>query len=100
MLALTRFLEDIKDHRLTVRVNRGTDRHLHFSKPGSIDQSFDLVTWPGHLCYTGDMGTYVFERLPDMFTFFRMKEGVVDPALPINPGLVWGIKQYDQCVDT
>lgn len=24
-----------------------------------------------YLCYTGDMGTYVFQRLTDMFEFFR-----------------------------
>ncbi len=32
---------------------------------------FDLITWPGYLCYTGDMGTFVFRRLHDMFEFFR-----------------------------
>lgn len=32
---------------------------------------FDLITIPGKLIYTGDMGTFVFERLPDMFDFFR-----------------------------
>jgi hypothetical protein len=32
---------------------------------------FDLITWPGYLCYAGDMGTFVFSRLRDMFEFFR-----------------------------
>jgi hypothetical protein len=40
---------------------------------------FDLITWPGNLCYTGDMGTYVFSRVEDMFTFFRQpKERSID----------------------
>jgi hypothetical protein len=33
--------------------------------------AFELLTWPGYLCYTGDMGTYVFSRIEDMFKFFR-----------------------------
>ncbi len=40
--------------------------------------SFDILTWPGHLCYTGDMGTYVFSRVRDMLDFFRGER--------INPG--------------
>lgn len=32
---------------------------------------FDVLTWPGYLCYTGDMGTYVFQRTRDMLEFFR-----------------------------
>jgi hypothetical protein len=52
-------------------------RHIRFKKPGSMSMHFDLITWPGHLCYTGDMGTYVFRRLDDMLEFFRSgrKEG-------------------------
>jgi len=32
---------------------------------------FDLLTWPGYLCYTGDMGSFLFTRLDDMFQCFR-----------------------------
>ena len=33
----------------------------------NADGTFDIVTWPGYLCYSGDMGCFVFTRLPDMF---------------------------------
>lgn len=67
-----RFLNDVKDHKIEVINNNGVFRHLRFSK-GSFDQQFDIVTWPWRLCFTGDMGTYVFSRVDDMFNFFRRK---------------------------
>jgi hypothetical protein len=35
---------------------------------------FEVVTWPGSLAIHGDMGTWTFSRVDDMFTFFRSKE--------------------------
>ena len=72
------FLNDVKDHQMTIVRDDNIGRHLRFSKPGTSCMSFDLITWPGYLCCTGDMGTYVFKRLPDMFEFFRTKsnEGI------------------------
>lgn len=67
------FLEDIENHQMYVIRDEEVYRHLRFKKPGTNCMSFDIITWPGHLCYTGDMGTYVFKRLPDMFEFFRTK---------------------------
>lgn len=71
MATLETFLKDVSKHRMTVLRSDGLYRHLRFNAPGTMDMSFDILTWPGHLCYTGDMGTYVFQRLPDMFDFFR-----------------------------
>lgn len=65
------FQRDIAQHQMTVIKDEGFHRHVRFQQPGTIEMYFDLVTWPGHLCYTGDMGTYVFERVTDMFDFFR-----------------------------
>ena len=65
-----RFTEDIKAHRVTVLRDDGLYRHLRCSA-GSYTMSFDIITWPGYLCYAGDMGCYVFTRLNDMFEFFR-----------------------------
>jgi len=45
---------------------------------------FDLLTWPGYLCYTGDMGTYVFRRLHDMFQFFRRGESIGERCIDIR----------------
>ncbi len=66
-----RFLADVKDHQMTIIKEDGVHRHVRFAQPRSSCMRFDLITWPGHLCYTGDMGTYVFTRLFDMFEFFR-----------------------------
>jgi hypothetical protein len=69
-----RFPKDIAEHEMHVLRNDGLDRHLRFQKPGTYCMGFDLVTWHGHLCFTGDMGTFVFARIPDMFQFFRAKD--------------------------
>lgn len=66
-----RFLNDIAEHEMIVLRDDGVYRHISFKKPGTSCMHFDLITWPGYLCYTGDMGTYVFSRLLDMFEFFR-----------------------------
>lgn len=66
-----RFLKDVAEHIMVVVRDDGVHRHIRFQKPGTRCMHFDLITWPGHLCYTGDMGTYVFSRLEDMFEFFR-----------------------------
>jgi len=68
---LAAFLRDVAQHEMHVLADDGVRRHIRFKKPDSIDMHFDLITWPGMLCYTGDMGTYVFQRLNDMFEFFR-----------------------------
>lgn|GEM_PF-303396 len=65
------FLKDIGKHEMTVLRDEGVYRHIRFSRPKTMNMQFDLVTWPGYLCYTGDMGTFVFKRLDDMFRFFR-----------------------------
>ncbi len=87
-----RFLKDVAQHEMTVVRDDGVSRHLRFQKPGTYDMHFDLITWPGYLCYTGDMGTYVFKRLKDMFAFFRTE------GLRINPGY-WGekLQAVDSC---
>ena len=65
------FLKDVREHRMTVLHDTGLYRHLRFQKPGTRIGQFDIVTWPGHLSFTGDMGSYVFARLADMLEFFR-----------------------------
>lgn len=66
-----RFPKDIAHHQLRVIRADGVNRHLRFQEPGTYCMGFDILTWPGHLCFTGDMGTFVFSRVEDMFTFFR-----------------------------
>jgi hypothetical protein len=68
------FLRDIARHEMQILHDDGVKRHIRFKRPGEMCMHFDLITWPGCLCYTGDMGTYVFRRLHDMFQFFRRTE--------------------------
>lgn len=70
-LSRTDFLNDVRGHKMTVIKDDGLYRHLRFKKTCDLNQSFSIVTWPGSLCFTGDMGTYVFSRRDDMFAFFR-----------------------------
>lgn len=65
------FLADTSNHEMTVRLDHNVYRHIRFKRPGDSCYWFELVTWPHHLCISGDMGTYVFSRTEDMFRFFR-----------------------------
>jgi len=65
------FLADVAKHEMKVLIDCGLFRHVRFAHPGTYTMSFGLVTWPGYLAYYGDMGEFVFQRLPDMFQFFR-----------------------------
>ena len=77
---LKQFLNDVKNHELTIHQNNGVYRHLAFRNPNDCDKYFNITTFPNHLVITGDMGALVFSRLHDMFNFFRSDD------LRINPG--------------
>ena len=64
------FLKDVSRHEMKIIRDEGLYRHLRFISPDSVNKYFDIITRPGNLCYTGDMGTYVFKRLEDMLYFF------------------------------
>lgn len=83
-----RFLNDVKDHSMEILRDGDLYRHIKFSRGGSSVYRFDLHTWPGELCITGDCGTFVFRRLADMFEFFRCES---KEKLSINAGY-WGEK--------
>lgn len=68
------FLKDVATHEMIVLRDEGLYRHVRFKRPDTMCMHFDLVTWPGYLAYSGDMGSYVFSRLADMFEFFRRPE--------------------------
>lgn len=73
-----RFAGDVAQHVMTVELDNGVHRCLHFGRPGSGAYSFRVVTWPGHLYIGGDCDDFVFSRLPDMFAFFRSDSGRVN----------------------
>jgi hypothetical protein len=86
-----RFLKDIKNHTMEIIRDEKLYRHISFTRNGSSVYRFDLITWPGHLCITGDCGTYVFRRLTDMFEFFRAEGSRTTKKLAIKP-YYWGEK--------
>jgi hypothetical protein len=78
------FLRDVEKHKMTIIRDNGVDRHVRFKKPNTNEMYFDLITWDGYLTITGDMGTYVYSRLNDMFEFFRTEQREKDNNLHIN----------------
>lgn len=76
------FLDTVEHHDIEIVMNNGLYRHLKFRKKNTVNMWFDILTWPGTLCINGDMGCYVFSRLPDMFEFFRRgdKDAMINPS--------------------
>ena len=65
------FLRDVDNHVMHIEHEDGVYRRISYRNPKSCSFSFELNTWPDHLCICGDMGCYVFSRVTDMFKFFR-----------------------------
>ena len=86
------FFKWTAEHEMIIKHDDGTYRHITFKKPGTQNYRFDLITFPGHLVVSGDMGSWVFSRLSDMFVFFRS----CNKDLEINPSY-WGEKLESQC---
>lgn len=84
-----RFLNDVSNHTMTIIHDDGdVHRHIRFSQESTNSYYYDLITWDGHLCISGDMGTFVFNRLHDMFEFFmptdRSMQAKPETTLKIN----------------
>ena len=78
------FLKNVKDHQIKILKDDRVYRHIKCNKPGTWNMGFEIITFPNGLLFTGDMGTYEFERTNDMFSFFRSgidEEGDIN----INP---------------
>ncbi len=72
------FLGDVSAHRIEVWKDDGIYRHIVFCKPNHRwDRFFSLTTVPGLLVYSGDMGSFAFSRIEDMFEFFRRAENML-----------------------
>ena len=78
------FMKRIEGVELEIVQDVEVHRHLRFRKPDTSSEWFDIITWPGTLCISGDYGTFVFARVSDMLTFFRQPEG--HKQLQINHG--------------
>jgi hypothetical protein len=78
------FLHDVADHKLTILKDDGVNRHIRLSRDGSYTYRFEIITSPGILVISGDMGANIFARIEDMFRFFR--EDITPVSIPINRG--------------
>ena len=77
---LEKFLDDVKNHELTIHQNNGVYRHLAFKNPDGYNRYFNITTFPNFLVITGDMGALVFFRVnDDMFNFFRSDDLRINP---------------------
>jgi hypothetical protein len=72
-----RYRTDTADQVMEVALDQGLYRHLRF---GTGFNWFEIITTPGQLTFRGDMGTYVFARTEDMFTFFENSGGRINPS--------------------
>jgi hypothetical protein len=75
MVTADSFLKDVANHEVRILRDDGTYRHVRVKQQSTYNMQFDIITYPWHLCYSGDMGTFVFSRLEDMFEFFR-RDGI------------------------
>lgn len=72
IMTAEQLLRDLASHSMTVLLDNGVYRHLKFkAAKDSWNMWFEIITWPGSLTIKGDMGTWCFSRVDDMFTFFR-----------------------------
>lgn len=79
------FLDDVREHKANIVKDDGIYRHIEYRRHGKgYNLWFDLITWPGCLTINGDMGTWSFSRVPDMFSFFRKDHGE-GSGIFINP---------------
>lgn len=63
--------EQLAKFTIELKHSHGMYRHWLCGEPGNCNRHFNIVTWPGSLCYTGDMGDYLFQRTNDMVAFMR-----------------------------
>jgi hypothetical protein len=73
-----RFPKETATHEARVLLDNGLHLHIECRRPGTYSYGFNVTTWPGYLAITGDMGSFVFTRLPDMFAFFRHPQGYIN----------------------
>lgn len=102
VLQESEFLQSVARHMMAVVLDTPLHRHLHFTAPDTGVAAFDIVTWPGHLCITGDMGTFTFARVKDMFTLFRQdpEQALVDGQTLIIHPAPWSDKLTSIDMDT
>lgn len=82
------FNEFVKDHVLTVLADGDeVGRQIRCRKPGTRIYGWDIVTWPGYLTITGDLGHFVFRSRDDMLVDFF--NGPINPPYWLEKCVAW-----------
>lgn len=89
--ARSRAIKAIAKHEVHIEHDEGVFRSILFKAPGTSNYHFRLVTWPGHLAISGDIGDFIFAREHDMFGWFATDHDWAAMPLKINP-VYWGQK--------
>lgn len=99
-----RFANDIADHKLTIEdcgplPFRSVLARRHRGDGWDSCYHFRVITFPGGLLYTGDMGTFAFQRCWDMFKWWPEKykdyfdfRYIAEKCIATDKG--GGIKEY------
>jgi hypothetical protein len=61
--------KDLKNHQVHIKKSDGLYTHYRCRQQDLWCYGFDIITWPGSFCITGDMGTYIFQRTENMMDF-------------------------------
>ena len=77
-------LRALKNHGVSIEQDDGVHRCILFRSPHNFAYHFRLITWPGHLAISGDIGDFTFARTYDMFTFFANSEDWASMPVEIN----------------
>ena len=85
------FENSVKNHELKILHDSGLYRYLIIANPQNNNMYYEVVTYPGHLVISGDMGSCTFSIIPDMFDFFRTEN------LSINLGY-WNEKAVSKSI--
>lgn len=59
-----------RDYKMNILRDDGPYRSLEFKHSDRMEGHFLITTWPGCLCITGDMGSFVFNHIDDTIGFF------------------------------
>jgi hypothetical protein len=85
------------EHVVTVEHEHGLYRHYRCAKPGTGNYAFHVVTFPGRLIVSGDIGDMAWSRCPDMIEWAA---GAVE-SIGYFAEKVWGsIPTEEWCEDT
>ncbi len=95
------FLNDIREHQLTILENSENVKCFKMAKPNTIAMSFTVIYVDNKVIITGDMGHYVFGRLLNSYDLFLAENALNASYLTekiIAQDTVYPVQKYDPVV--